>query len=410
LLSADNKFERRFMPDSHISRPSILVAATYLTREQAGAAQSLVTIIRELGRAGWADVSVAAYKWDEALLPKSVRLIGLRHVPDFGPLWRLHPLTEYWHAIKALRERGLAAFDLCYTQSITMGLAYRKLYPSVPIASHPGFVLWGREILEESDLPLRWRRFHAGIARRMEARTYRQPGWLHLVSSRLVGDTRSHSFGLPRQLFQVAPLPVDPRRFDPGAVRRDIRQELDIPTDAFVIISVARLVPLKRIDAVVRALSSIDDSAMLVVVGDGPEQGPLEELSRRLGLSTRVRFVGRQDPRDYLAAADVFALPSRLESFGLAYVEAMMMGLTCIGLRYRDPDILSAAVEVLGDGEFGFVVDTDEELCARLRMLANDRDTCRAMGERARRRALEWFTPSGYVSRLHGAVAAMSRT
>jgi glycosyltransferase involved in cell wall biosynthesis len=192
-------------------------------------------------------------------------------------------------------------------------------------------------------------------------------------------------------------------------VRRDIRKELDIPTEAFVIISVARLVPLKRIDAVVRALSSFDESAMLLIVGDGPAQGSLEDLARQLGLTTRVRFVGRQDPRDYLAAADVFALPSRLESYGLAYVEAMMMGLACIGLRYRNPDVLSAAVEVIGDGELGFVVDNDDELRARLHMLAKDRRTCRAIGERARRHALARFTPREYVNRLRAAVGAMSR-
>jgi glycosyltransferase involved in cell wall biosynthesis len=64
---------------------------------------------------------------------------------------------------------------------------------------------------------------------------------------------------------------------------------------------------------------------------------------------------------------------------------------------------LSAAVEVVGDGEFGFVVDNDEELGARLRMLASDRGLCRAMGERARRRALDCFTPSRYVGRLQQA-------
>jgi glycosyltransferase involved in cell wall biosynthesis len=179
-----------------------------------------------------------------------------------------------------------------------------------------------------------------------------------------------------------------------------VREELKISPDCFVIATVGRLVRWKRVDAVLRALKAMDESTVLLVVGDGPERERLEALAVELQVADRVRFVGRQDPRDYLAAANVFALPSLIESFGLVYVEAMLMGLPCIGLRYRPPAVLSAATEVIPEGEVGFCVDTDDELLERLTYFAANADVCRAMGARARHRALELYSTHGYIERL----------
>ena len=79
-----------------------------------------------------------------------------------------------------------------------------------------------------------------------------------------------------------------------------------------------------------------------------------------------------------------------------------MMGLPCIGLRYRPPEVLSAASEILGEGEFGFCVDTDEELRATIEKLAANPQRCRMLGERARSVASARFTPDQYVQRLRG--------
>jgi glycosyltransferase involved in cell wall biosynthesis len=381
-------------------RKNVLVLGSYLTPEHAGATHSTVTIVKALAESNWANVTVGAYGWDPSFLPAGVPVIQLREQRPPGPLWRIFPLPEYWHAFRALREHDLGAFDLCYTHSISLALAYRRQHPDVTIATHPGAVLWDREILEEGEAPARWRRLQARLARPIEAKHYRMRKCVHFVSTRLVGTIRSDSFRVPPETFKVAPLPVDSTHFDPARVQRDVRQELEISPDSFVIATVARLVPWKRVDAVLRALKAMDESAMLLVVGEGPEREPLEALAVELQVADRVRFVGRQDPRDYLAAANVFALPSLIESFGLVYVEAMLMGLPCIGLRYRPPAVLSAAMEVIPDGEAGFCVDSDDELRDRLAYFAANPDACRAMGERARRRALELYGTHQYIERL----------
>jgi glycosyltransferase involved in cell wall biosynthesis len=203
--------------------------------------------------------------------------------------------------------------------------------------------------------------------------------------------------------FRVAPLPIDPLRFDPSRVSRDVRAELGIPADRFLVVVVARLVAWKCADAVVRAVAALDDGIELVVVGDGPERGRLESLGTELGADRRVHFTGRQDPQPYLAAGDLFVLPSLIESLGLVYLEAMMMGLPCIGRSYRPPDVLSAASEVVIEGETGFCIADEVELRDRIALLARDRERTRAMGARARELALERYTPHRYIALLDDA-------
>ena len=207
-------------------RRRVLVLATHLSREYAGAAHAMITIIQALARTSWADVTVAAFTWDSSLMPSNVRLFQLHDTTWPDSFWRLSPLPDYWHALRLMSGSSLGEFDLCYSQSIPLSLAFRRRQPNIPIVSHPGCILWDREVLAESSAPMRWRRVNARFARWLEHSTYRQANWQHLVSSKLVGTIRATDFALDEQLFKVAPLPVDPHRFDPSTVDRDVRAEL----------------------------------------------------------------------------------------------------------------------------------------------------------------------------------------
>jgi glycosyltransferase involved in cell wall biosynthesis len=103
------------------------------------------------------------------------------------------------------------------------------------------------------------------------------------------------------------------------------------------------------------------------------------------------------------AEADVFAMPTRFEPFGVAFVEAMHFGVPCIGPRAW------AVPEIIADGETGFTVPVDdvEILADRLIRVLSDRAMARRMGEAARRRARGLFTWPLAVERMLGLMSPL---
>jgi glycosyltransferase involved in cell wall biosynthesis len=120
---------------------------------------------------------------------------------------------------------------------------------------------------------------------------------------------------------------------------QSVRSRLDIPEDAVLGVTVARLVPVKNIDFLLDGLAlAIDRVAGLhhLIVGDGPLRSALERRARSLDLQRLVHFVGHQNPKplhEMLAASDVFVLSSRYENFSNAVLEAMAHGLPVIGTQ-----------------------------------------------------------------------------
>ncbi|MBN2489694.1 MAG: glycosyltransferase [Planctomycetes bacterium] len=115
-----------------------------------------------------------------------------------------------------------------------------------------------------------------------------------------------------------------------GTERRSLRAELALPTDFPVIGTVGRLTRQKGHGTLVAAARHVF-GALIAIIGDGPERQNLEDLARRLGVSDRVRFLGRRpEGRRLLRAFDVFAFPSRYEGLPFALLEAMSAGLPIV--------------------------------------------------------------------------------
>jgi glycosyltransferase involved in cell wall biosynthesis len=161
-----------------------------------------------------------------------------------------------------------------------------------------------------------------------------------------------------------------------------------------VVLSVGRLVSLKRVDGLI--VASAGQPWEVVVVGDGPERSRLEELSASLG--RQVRFtgpLGRALVEDYYAAADLFVLNSIHEGFPHVALEAMAAGL---------PVIAAAAggiPEVVMPGRGGVLVSPgdDPALRAAIVALLADPDRRARLGERGRA-AAAGFTWRALLDRL----------
>ena len=112
----------------------------------------------------------------------------------------------------------------------------------------------------------------------------------------------------------------------------DLRQELSLPADTPIVLSVGELNENKNHKVVIAALSKMKNrNAHYCIAGNGPLLQELTDYAASLGLTERVHFLGyRRDVPMLLSQADVFVLPSRREGLGMAAIEAMSFGLPLV--------------------------------------------------------------------------------
>ena len=160
------------------------------------------------------------------------------------------------------------------------------------------------------------------------------------------------------------------------------------------VLAVARLVPQKGLDVLIRAFASLPESVRdgwsLTLVGDGPELATLQALASDAGLRDLVHFEGfRSDPLVFMRRASIFALPSRFEGMPNALLEAMAAGLPSVVT-----DASPGPLEMVCNGHQGLVVPTDDvsAFAAALQQLMLDGDLRNRCGVAARTtlRALDW--------------------
>ncbi len=98
------------------------------------------------------------------------------------------------------------------------------------------------------------------------------------------------------------------------------------PDNEKILVHTSNFRKVKRVEDVIHIFDIVrkEIPCKLMLIGDGPERRPLEDMCRDLGICDDVRFLGKQDAiEELLAVADLFLLPSANESFGLAALEAM---------------------------------------------------------------------------------------
>lgn len=175
---------------------------------------------------------------------------------------------------------------------------------------------------------------------------------------------------------------VDIKRFQPGAPQR---REFGLPADRLIVLMVSALIPTKRVDAGIAAVSRIPD-AHLVVAGDGPSRRTVEAEAARLlpGRFTRLSVAPQRMPQLY-RSADVFLHLSKEEAFGNVFIEAMACGLPVVG---HDTPRLRWIV-----GDEGYLLDTEDVAAvARQIELAHAAAAGRQAQRIARAATFSWTT------------------
>ena len=370
-----------------------------------------IDIIAETSAWGGAEVNTAAVAHALATRGRVVRLIQLGHeLYDQKGVGALHPrLTtvrvplppraavaqlRFWRQLvagpqvdtvvlaKCVFDVRWPLLDLAMSRS---GPRFVHIEQSFPPDLHavkprkrlgviPGVGLWY------------WR--HRGILALHRAASDHVIAVSHAIRERLLTD-----YGYGADTVTVVHNGIDTTRFRPDPeVRVRARSRWNIPDTAFVVGTVARLAPIKRLERLLAAFRLLlehgPEPCYLVIVGDGPAKAALRSEAERLGIAARCVWTGASaTPWEEYPGFDCFAMTSDREGLPHTLLEAM--ACECVPVAM----LIQGLLEVVTDGSTGRLVDLDAAALAAalLEIRAYDPARRREIGIRARRHVLLHF-------------------
>jgi glycosyltransferase involved in cell wall biosynthesis len=179
------------------------------------------------------------------------------------------------------------------------------------------------------------------------------------------------------------------RVLDAGLARSVTRRKLGLAEGDNVLISVGSLSPEKNHEELITLVKELNGaSPHLLLVGDGPSRGRLQQLADELRLHDRIHFLGLQDDIiPFLAASDVFVLPSRSEGMPGVLIEAGMAGLPSVSYD------VGGVKEVIRRDVTGLIVPPEDynRFKAAVQSLLAEPLNSRRMGSQARQECLARF-------------------
>jgi len=188
-----------------------------------------------------------------------------------------------------------------------------------------------------------------------------QSNGITTISDYLKTRTREF-FGVSNEISTIHNF-VNCNIYKPAPERRPVEKRL---------LHISNFRPVKRVLDCIRILAEVRKHvpANLVMAGDGPERSPAESLAHDLGIQRHVTFLGKQDHIErLLPTAHVLLLPSELEAFGLAALEAMACGVPPVATNSGGvPELITNGV----DGYLEPVGDTAAQAARVVELLSND--------------------------------------
>lgn len=173
---------------------------------------------------------------------------------------------------------------------------------------------------------------------------------------------------------------INTERLKKTEKQKDIRKELGLDDDAFIVLSVGELNQNKNQEVALRAFAKMgDETAHYVLCGKGERLEYLKALADELGVSCRVHFLGyRKDVVDICYQSNVYVMPSKREGLPVAALEAMYCGLPLVTSNIR------GLVDVMEDGVSGYMHTPDnvDGFAESLKLLRANGELRVAMGVR----------------------------
>jgi L-malate glycosyltransferase len=232
--------------------------------------------------------------------------------------------------------------------------------------------------------------------------SYRRVTRFSIEQSNGVTAVSHYLADLTRQEFELSkPIEVIPNFVDPHIFQRQpnpqFRQQFAAPGEK-IVCHISNFRSLKRVPLIIKMFREMARAvpAKLLLVGNGPDYQTCVDLVRREGLNHQVFFLDFvTDVASVLSIADLFMLPSEVESFGLAAIEALSCEVPVLASR------VGGLPEAVVDGECGYLLkpdDVDGMIGAGIKLLSSD-DLRMRMGREGRRWVLTHFHVSQIVKR-----------
>jgi len=212
---------------------------------------------------------------------------------------------------------------------------------------------------------------------RIEKKNYREHRFKKAIAiSNVVKRELMEEYYVPENDIAVIPHGISERVAsgkDQKSLRQQVRDEIGIQSDDFVLLFVSNEPHRKGLEFVLGSMQRIDNKRLCLVVVGKDERNQFKTYAKSLGIAARVFFAGVQSEVErYYAAADLFVLPTLYEPFGLVITEAM-----CAGIPVLVSSIAGAAQHFIQNGRNGLLLHdptSTEEISARITELVTSDD------------------------------------
>ena len=323
--------------------------------------------VREPAAALMGSLPFTVSRYDEGIRGDTIR--GRRFHQGFVPPFDLAAVSA---VAKETRAFGPDVLSVFYAIPMGLaGLAARRRFHIPMVLS-----LVGRDLPGPATLP-GWKFYVRHVSRAADATTFISDySRTALLGKRGGGIV----VGSGAQDYRAAPANAD-----------QLRGQLGLERDAFVLFALQRLSIYKGVDVIIESMTHLKDlPCVLLIAGTGPDRPRLEAAIHESGLQDKVRllgFVPEDDMARYWALADLFVFHSYYETFGMVLAEAMLAGKAVVSVRS------TAIPEVVRDEQDGVLVEPGDAkaLAGAIRRLVLDSATRRAMGESGHTRAQQQF-------------------
>lgn len=180
---------------------------------------------------------------------------------------------------------------------------------------------------------------------------------LYILNSKSLLNYVHKKNHIPSKKIEIIPNGIDLIKiYSELNKNNDVRKELGLKSDSFVVLCVSRLYKHKNISILLKAFKLVNKNIYLVIIGEGPEKKNLKRLLEKLNMCDNIFFLNkRRDVHNIIYNSNVFVLPSLREGMSNVLLEAMALKKICIVSN------IPQNRELIKDGFNGFVFDPKNE-------------------------------------------------